>query len=85
MSSRLTEKGEQGATTMRRMAYRAGSCHRSMSRWVSLRMAGSPSTTRSGGRPPWDWPTLMEPRAAWKRMPMLAAPSRLSSSRTPLG
>ncbi|EWS52671.1 hypothetical protein X551_04541 [Methylibium sp. T29] len=82
---RLTENGEHGATTMRRIAKRAGSCQRSISRCVSFRIAGSASTTWSGGRPPWLWPTLIEPRAAWKRMPISVAASMLSSSVTPLG
>lgn len=85
ISSRLTENGEQGATTMRCIAQRCGSCQRSMTRWVSARIAASLSTTRSGGRPPRDWPTLIDPRAAWKRMPISVAASRLSSSRTPFG
>ena len=51
---RLTENGLQGATTMRVIAWRAGSCQRSMRRCVSRRMAASSSTTRSGGSPPFD-------------------------------
>ncbi len=39
------------------------------------RIASSLSTTSSGGRPPRLRPTLMLPRAAWKRMPMASAAS----------
>ncbi len=85
ISSRLTEKGLHGATTMRVIAWRAGSCQRSMRRCVSFRIAASLSTTLSGGRPPALAPTLMEPRAAWKRMPISIAASMLWSSVTPLG
>ncbi len=85
ISSRLTENGEHGATTTRCIACRAGSCQRSTTRSVSARIASSRSTTRSGGRPPCDSPTLIEPRAAWKRMPISAAASSVSSRRTPFG
>ena len=85
ISSRLTEKGLQGATTMRCIAWRFGSCQRSMRRCVSARIAASSSTTLSGGSPPLDSPTLIAPRAAWKRMPICAAASSVSSRRVPLG
>ena len=81
----LTEKGEQGATATCSMAPWERSCQRSTSRWVSRRMSASFSTTRSGGRPPWLCPTLIEPRVAVKRMPARAAPSMASSSRQPFG
>ncbi len=85
ISPRLTLNGEHGATTMRCIAWRAGSCQVSIRRCVSARIAASASTTLSGGSPPALWPTLIAPRAAWKRMPISAAACRLSSSRQPFG
>jgi len=80
-----TENGEHGATTSRVIANRPGSCQRAIRRSVSARMSSSRSTTSSGGSPPWLAPTLIEPRAAWKRSPAAAAASMLSSSRVPAG
>ena len=85
MSSRLTEKGEQGASAICSMEPEAGSWYRATSRSMSARMSASRSTTESGGRPPALWPTLMAPRVAVKRMPASRAPSMLSSRRQPLG
>ena len=61
------------------------SCQVSIRRCVSRKIRSSRSTRASGGKPPCDWPTLMLPRVATKRMPMACAASMLSSSRTPLG
>ena len=85
ISSRLAVNGEHGARTIRRIENRPGSCQRSISRWLSARIAASFSTSRSGGNPPCASPTLIEPRAAWKRMPIAVAASMLSSSRQPFG
>jgi len=85
MSSRLTEKGEHGATATLSMAKRPRSWWASITLCVSAMIAGSSSTRLSGGSPPWLRPTLMLPRAAWNRIPISAAGSMLSSRRHPFG
>ena len=52
---------------------------------MSARIAGSASTTLSGGSPPALSPTLIAPRVGWKRMPTVPAASIVSSSRDPFG
>ena len=68
--SRETENGEQGASAIRTIACGRGSWKASMTRCESARIAASLSTSASGGRPPALSPTLIEPRQAWKRMPI---------------
>ena len=54
-----------------------------MTRWLSLRIAGSSSTQSSGGRPPFDWPSDIDPRLAWKRTPSARAASIWQSTLLP--
>ena len=67
-----TEKGEQGASPTRTIAPGEGSWNASTTRTMSARIAGSASTTLSGGSPPALSPTLIAPRVGWKRMPTVA-------------
>ena len=62
ISSGVTEKGEQGATEIRHMEAGPGSWKAAITRSLSARMASWSSTTASGGRPPADWPSDIEPR-----------------------
>jgi hypothetical protein len=57
----------------------------SIARCVSLRIAGSSSTHESGGKPPCERPTDIEPRDAWKRRPISRATSTSSSTLQPFG
>jgi hypothetical protein len=50
----------------------------------SFRMSSSSSTQESGGRPPFDWPSDMEPRETAKRMPISFAAAIWSSTAQPL-
>ncbi len=68
---------------MRVMAPGRGSWKRSMTRSESFRMAASSSTASSGGRPPFDRPTDIEPRLAWKRTPISRAASTCTSTELP--
>ena len=80
-----TENGEQGARPTRTMAPGDGSWKASTTRTMSFRIAGSGSTSASGGSPPALSPTLIAPRVGWKRMPIVAAAATVSSSRAPFG
>src|ERR1700682_3251925 len=44
-------------------------------------MVSRSSTTRSGGRPPLDWPRSIDPRQGWNRRPSCSATSISASSR----
>ncbi len=57
-----------------------------MARSVSVSAVSVPSTAKSGGRPPWDSPRSIDPRAGWKRRPSsraawISAPSRSPAPR----
>ena len=69
----LTEKGEHGPSTSRVIAPRDGRGSASIARTQSVRIASSSSTQSSGGSPPLDSPSDMEPRQAWKRTPISRA------------
>jgi hypothetical protein len=54
-----------------------------MTRWLSLRMKASSSTQSSGGSPPLDSPSDIDPRLAWKRTPRSRAASIWQSTLLP--
>ena len=55
-----------------------------MTRSQSARIASSSSTHSSGGNPPFDRPSDIEPRETMKRTPISAAAPIWSSTRQPL-
>ncbi len=79
----MTEKGEQGASTICVIEPAEASWYFSITRWLSFRMKGSSSTQSSGGRPPLDSPSDIEPRLAWKRTPSSRAASIWQSTLLP--
>ena len=83
-SSVVTEKGEQGASTIRHIEKGSGSWYLAIRRSQSFRITSGSWTTSSGGRPPPDRPRLMLPRVGWKRMPISRAVS-ISTSRNSSG
>src|SRR2546423_14870786 len=79
MSCVVTEKGEHGATATRHIDPGRGSWYRVTTYSVCTRIASSLSTTLSGGRPPFDSPSDIEPRQGWKRKPSSRAVSTSAS------
>ena len=63
-SAAVTENGEQGASTICVIEPGDASWYVLMTRSLSSRMKASSSTQSSGGRPPFDSPSDIEPRLA---------------------
>ena len=82
-SSRVTEKGEHGATPILSIESGDGSWNFSIAAWVAAMIASRSSTTSSGGRPPALAPRSIEPRVGWNRRPTSRAASTVAASRSP--
>src|SRR5918997_193110 len=82
ISSRVTEKGEQGASAIRSIEPEEGSWKRSMASSLAARISSRFSTISSGGSPPRERPRSIEPRQGWNRSPTLLAASTSTSRRS---
>ena len=83
MRSAVTENGEQGASAIRTIASKDGSCQSSTAAALAARMSSIDSTTESGGSPPLLCPRSIDPRAGWNRSPTSAAAPISAASRSP--
>ncbi|SLH96232.1 Uncharacterised protein [Mycobacteroides abscessus subsp. abscessus] len=83
--SGVTENGEQGASAIRTMASKPGSCQRSIASAPAVRMWSSRSTTESGGRPPSLAPRSQPVRASAASAPVAATRTASSSMPAQIG
>src|SRR5215210_28656 len=83
MSSRVTEKGEQGARAILSIESGEGSWKRSMASSLAARISSRSSTASSGGSPPRELPKSIEPRQGWNRSPNSRAVSTSTPRRSP--